>query len=106
MKRQLQSCEGLVADIKKTIKQRDKITAIAATYLYDPPFNLPPPFLFSLCICITYICYVRGPGLQLATVDYPTHAIVDCSSSPCSEYQCHCRIGTYHLGNFQLSMLQ
>ena len=57
-----------------------------------PPLSppLPPPHTHSLSQSASYTCQVSGPGLKSATVNHPTHVLVelrDSSGRPCSQRQ-------------------
>ena len=50
----------------------------------------PPPHSLSLSQSASYTCQVSGPGLKSATVNHPTHVLVelrDSSGRPCSQRQ-------------------
>ena len=50
----------------------------------------PPPYTLSLSQSASYTCQVSGPGLKSATVNHPTHVLVelrDSSGRPCSQRQ-------------------
>ena len=66
------------------------------TQLYRCSLKLPPPpphthtHSLSLSQSASYTCQVSGPGLKSATVNHPTHVLVelrDSSGRPCSQRQ-------------------
>ena len=60
---------------------------LSLSHLCLPP---PPSHTLSLSQSASYTCQVSGPGLKSATVNHPTHVLVelrDSSGRPCSQRQ-------------------
>ena len=60
------------------------------THNYLSPLSPPPTLSLSHSLPPIYTCQVSGPGLKSATVNHPTHVLVelrDSSGRPCSQRQ-------------------